>query len=204
MRRFLAACVTLIVASFGSENKVIADVVSIEMTGTSGSLGLTFDLTTAEYAFVTPGDFYYSLNGFATNNHYAASVSYTSPQGETYSFLSATATLNGYAGWLGAYAFADYQNFLGFGIPDPSINGDVKASFDLDHFQFFGEPGVYFAPLGQTLSFDHLSYRYIEMQSPLLSSIPEPSTWAMLLLGFAGLGFMARRRRNRSTALEAL
>jgi hypothetical protein len=29
------------------------------------------------------------------------------------------------------------------------------------------------------------------------ASIPEPSTWAMLMLGFAGLGFMAHRRRNR-------
>jgi hypothetical protein len=28
--------------------------------------------------------------------------------------------------------------------------------------------------------------------------VPEPSTWAMLLLGFAGIGFMAYRRRNKS------
>ena len=29
------------------------------------------------------------------------------------------------------------------------------------------------------------------------TAVPEPSTWAMLLLGFAGVGFMAYRRRNR-------
>jgi hypothetical protein len=29
------------------------------------------------------------------------------------------------------------------------------------------------------------------------SAVPEPSTWAMLLLGFAGVGFMAYRRRNQ-------
>jgi hypothetical protein len=28
--------------------------------------------------------------------------------------------------------------------------------------------------------------------------IPEPSTWAMLLLGFAGIGFMAYRRKSKS------
>jgi len=28
-----------------------------------------------------------------------------------------------------------------------------------------------------------------------LSAVPEPSTWAMLLLGFAGIGFMAYRRK---------
>jgi hypothetical protein len=36
----------------------------------------------------------------------------------------------------------------------------------------------------------------------LTTSIPEPSTWAMLLLGFAGIGFMAYRRKS-TTALMA-
>jgi hypothetical protein len=30
----------------------------------------------------------------------------------------------------------------------------------------------------------------------LTTSVPEPSTWAMMLLGFAGLGFVAYRRRS--------
>jgi hypothetical protein len=34
-----------------------------------------------------------------------------------------------------------------------------------------------------------------------VSAVPEPSTWAMLILGFVAIGFMARRRR--STALVA-
>ena len=34
------------------------------------------------------------------------------------------------------------------------------------------------------------------------SAVPEPSTWAMMILGFAGVGFMAYRRRN-NTALRA-
>jgi hypothetical protein len=29
-----------------------------------------------------------------------------------------------------------------------------------------------------------------------LSAVPEPSTWAMMVLGFAGIGFMAYRRRK--------
>lgn len=31
-----------------------------------------------------------------------------------------------------------------------------------------------------------------------VSSVPEPSTWAMMILGFAALGFMAYRRRDSS------
>jgi hypothetical protein len=35
----------------------------------------------------------------------------------------------------------------------------------------------------------------------LASAVPEPSTWAMMILGFAGIGFMAYRRKNQ-TALN--
>jgi len=31
------------------------------------------------------------------------------------------------------------------------------------------------------------------------SAVPEPSTWAMLLIGFAGLGIAAHRRRAKFT-----
>jgi hypothetical protein len=29
------------------------------------------------------------------------------------------------------------------------------------------------------------------------SAVPEPSTWAMMILGFFGVGFMAYRRKNQ-------
>ena len=35
------------------------------------------------------------------------------------------------------------------------------------------------------------------------AAVPEPSTWAMMLLGFCGLGFMAYRRKNNQAALGA-
>lgn len=36
-----------------------------------------------------------------------------------------------------------------------------------------------------------------------VAAVPEPSTWAMMILGFAGVGFVAYRRRNQSAALAA-
>jgi hypothetical protein len=33
---------------------------------------------------------------------------------------------------------------------------------------------------------------------------PEPPTWAMMLLGFAGLGYMIYRRRGAPSALKPL
>jgi trimeric autotransporter adhesin len=35
------------------------------------------------------------------------------------------------------------------------------------------------------------------------SSVPEPSTWAMMLLGFAGVGFMAYRRKSKPALMTA-
>jgi hypothetical protein len=35
-----------------------------------------------------------------------------------------------------------------------------------------------------------------------VNAIPEPSTWAMMILGFPGVGFTAYRRRNKSETLR--
>jgi hypothetical protein len=34
------------------------------------------------------------------------------------------------------------------------------------------------------------------------AAVPEPTTWAMMILGFAGVGFMAYRRRNENALLS--
>jgi hypothetical protein len=35
-----------------------------------------------------------------------------------------------------------------------------------------------------------------------ISAVPEPSTWAMMILGFTGVDLLAYRRRNQATALR--
>jgi hypothetical protein len=43
----------------------------------------------------------------------------------------------------------------------------------------------------------------IEITGPSSTpTVPEPSTWAMMLLGFAGIGFMAYRRKQNGPALR--
>ena len=37
----------------------------------------------------------------------------------------------------------------------------------------------------------------------LTPAVPEPSTWAMLILGFAGIGFVAYRRKSKPTLMAA-
>ena len=40
-------------------------------------------------------------------------------------------------------------------------------------------------------------------QFTLTAAVPEPSTWAMMILGFAGVGFMAYRRKSKGTLATA-
>jgi outer membrane lipase/esterase len=37
----------------------------------------------------------------------------------------------------------------------------------------------------------------------LAEAVPEPSTWALMILGFAGIGFMAYRRKSKPTLMAA-
>jgi hypothetical protein len=36
-----------------------------------------------------------------------------------------------------------------------------------------------------------------------VGGVPEPSTWAMMILGFAGVGFMAYRRKSEPALIAA-
>ena len=47
-----------------------------------------------------------------------------------------------------------------------------------------------------------MSFSNFTVSGSLVSgAVPEPSTWAMMLLGFAGLGFMAHRQTKKSAAV---
>jgi hypothetical protein len=39
--------------------------------------------------------------------------------------------------------------------------------------------------------------------STVVSAVPEPSTWAMMIVGFAGIGFMVYRRTAKPALLGA-
>jgi hypothetical protein len=37
----------------------------------------------------------------------------------------------------------------------------------------------------------------------MTAAVPEPSTWAMMIMGFAGVGFMAYRRKQGPVLIAA-
>jgi hypothetical protein len=82
-----------------------------------------------------------------------------------------------------------YQNSenLGFAFLGGPINFNPNAS------------GIYTFDLKLFSSADLL----LGDVSIQVNAVPEPSTWAMLILGFAGIGFMAYRRKSRPAVLAA-
>jgi hypothetical protein len=68
--------------------------------------------------------------------------------------------------------FVDYRCGAAYCLVGPGTPGDVGAD----------------TPLTQLADFSLVQ----------ISAVPEPSTWAMLILGFAGVGFLAYRRQDKS------
>jgi hypothetical protein len=63
-------------------------------------------------------------------------------------------------------------------------------------------PGTYqirFAETDNVLFFQ----QGVDNVSINLGAVPEPSAWAMLLIGFAGVGFMAYRRKSKPALMAA-
>jgi hypothetical protein len=63
----------------------------------------------------------------------------------------------------------------------------------------FGPPGAVFG-LAVVTSQTTLDYF---PNAGIAASTPEPSTWAMMILGFAGLGFAGYRASRKATAIAA-
>jgi PEP-CTERM motif len=68
------------------------------------------------------------------------------------------------------------------------------GSSDRAHFSF-GDTGIISASVigDGDFAIDTISFT---------AAVPEPSTWAMLILGFCGLGFMAYRRKRNASAFR--
>jgi len=85
----------------------------------------------------------------------------------------------------------DFTQYFGDGVSTFTVKGITELT-NLDP----GDPLAFAA--GLTFVRDG---EFTGTMDPILAGVPEPSTWAMMLLGFCGLGYLARRRRNRSLAL---
>ena len=84
-------------------------------------------------------------------------------------------------------------------VPANYISGDMlSASNTYGDSTLSGlglTPGIYVYTWGLGGDADSLTVQ--------IGAVPEPSTWAMMILGFAGVGFIVYRRRGNSQKLSA-
>jgi hypothetical protein len=95
---------------------------------------------------------------------------------------------NTISGTLTASDFTSYDFTTGsFGSAHPDFDGPIMD---------FGLAQL--ATITTNVPRSEFFAQYDNLSFDLTTAVPEPSTWAMLLLGFAGLGFIAHRRTSRS------
>lgn len=86
-----------------------------------------------------------------------------------------------------------------------AIGGLVYVDFNPQEFSFGG--GTFKLDIHDVLLTTSLFNRTdtdpLTGTITISAAVPEPSTWAMMILGFAGLGFLAHRRRRTQRALAA-
>jgi hypothetical protein len=90
-----------------------------------------------------------------------------------------------------------------------AIRGLVTASSPLGAFGYNTQDWTFYtfelvAPTFTTvLQFNASSGGEVDSVSFDVAAVPEPSTWAMMILGFAGIGFMAYRRKLKPALMAA-
>ena len=84
--------------------------------------------------------------------------------------------------------------------PVPQGNGQHEDLTETGSFQIPNSDGAFtlHATHGDTID----SYTF-QFRSDFVESVPEPSTWAMMILGFAAVGFMAYRRKSQPALMAA-
>jgi hypothetical protein len=84
--------------------------------------------------------------------------------------------------------------FDNYGVMFSLSNGDV-----VDMYSNGGDPG----PIYGVVVFNALTGPDYTSAGGLTLNVPEPSTWAMMVLGFAGLGFAGFRKARKTVAIAA-
>jgi hypothetical protein len=111
-------------------------------------------------------------------------------------FFSGTVTFNSGDGQTSGPLALPFSGNLNFNFTYATA-GLYQPSYFVQESVFEVAVTGFDAPPGQELSGD-VSFGTVQV-----TAVPEPSTWAMMILGFAGIGFMAYRRKSKPALMAA-
>ena len=115
-----------------------------------------------------------------------------------YSVVGATGTADAYS-VSGVSSYAGADNILTSpGTPFDFGGVSVHTSNPLLDLNFFDNGGLFkLQSTVDPVGFPQNGVALDTFSVTAVSAVPEPSTWAMMILGFVGVGFVAYRRKDR-------
>jgi hypothetical protein len=157
-------------------------------TSTSAVINYTTDLFTSSTPFVTN---FSSLAGLDPTQNFAVNYNaFTPAAGSSQGFTFFTI--------FGAFDAGFQSNTTTSSlIPANTLAPNTTYEFQLDYSdRLHGGPDN-----NGNFTEQGFDVRTLGFFTTGVGAVPEPSTWAMMILGFAGVGFMAYRRRKPAAAL---
>jgi hypothetical protein len=191
-KTLLAAAIAAAVGcSYSSALK--ADTLVGGTTSTSGIDGLVVDSVTYDVTFV---------NNSYNNTFPANPTFFGNTSGASDAQVALYSALNNLdvTGLVGLTPNTPYDN-LNLAVPSsvPSGLTTTVACLAVEGACGTGTWGISQLTVDASGTYHNLDYAVFSVAS----AVPEPATWAMLLLGFAGVGFMAYRRKSKPTLMAA-
>ena len=159
-------------------------------------------LPAPQYGFINTGGphtpFAFNLAGTESG----VSATFLQPSGGTYTFgVFSLSTTDGGATPFGTFGIS-INSTAGNGSSN-AYYGDLKfdvtrtSGLSTDDFIANGSLAYFAADLTNGTNTGSQAWE------SRVSAVPEPSTWAMMILGFAGVGFMAYRRKSKQALMAA-
>ncbi|MES2198025.1 MAG: PEPxxWA-CTERM sorting domain-containing protein [Pseudomonadota bacterium] len=108
--------------------------------------------------------------------------------------------------FISGQASPDHEEFGINGFYSFQTNSIYTVSLWATTISGFGQPASAWVDPVFTLDpllSDNYSLAFSDGIVNAVAAVPEPSTWAMMILGFAGVGFMAYRRKAKSVQMAA-
>jgi hypothetical protein len=204
--------------SFSGQSTTATDALGLfgggDLTGSNFTLGFTFDTSMGSLTTSNGGQ---SLTATASSNPFSALITINGITQSVVAPLNSARFETGGGGVLDNLTGTVPGVALGFN-PDPS---GVQATIGSTISSFAISPGLLATPSttsdvecgcggsGQFVVSSALGQEIVNLDPTVAvvsdgvaSAVPEPSTWAMMILGFCGVGFMAYRRKQNGPALR--
>jgi hypothetical protein len=208
-RPFIVACIAIFGSTCSGQTAVLTLNFTAPITSTFGIVDpgsvivgtVTYDPTLAittsggtstTYSYFPTGTFQFTTNGSVSVQQTGVSIYVDQDNG----FMDFGSTVGVFG--TTPYSVLDFRVFFGI-VPDTSVPTSLNlANFAAAEISW----DTYDASKNWTSQVEHCCSTR-DVTAAITAAVPEPSTWVMMILGFAGVGFVAYRRRKQSPALTA-